>query len=176
MIGRNRGRRKCNPYRVGIGLSFLHGYRESTVFISMVIRSFGDTATADFYHGRNTSRVRRFPQNIASVALRKLDVLNAARKLDDLRSPPGNHLEALKDDLEGFHCIRVNDQSHSAALRGLWRVTFRWNDGVQDVSLVDYHERGSMLPENRIPTHSGEILLEEFLNPLGPSQVAFAIC
>ncbi|MCX6080341.1 MAG: type II toxin-antitoxin system RelE/ParE family toxin [Chloroflexi bacterium] len=91
------------------------------------------------YHGRNTSRVRRFPQNIVSVALRKLDVLNAAHKLDDLRSPPGNRLEALKGDLEGFHSIRVNDQSHSAALRGLWRITFRWNDGVQDVSLVDYH-------------------------------------
>ena len=108
----------------------LHGYRESIIIISMAIRSFGDTATADLYHGRNSSRVRRFPQNIVSAALRKLDVLNAAHKLDDLRSPPGNRLEALKGDLEGFHSIRVNDQ---------WRIIFRWNDGVQDVSLVDYH-------------------------------------
>ncbi|MEI7846421.1 MAG: type II toxin-antitoxin system RelE/ParE family toxin [Chloroflexota bacterium] len=105
----------------------------------MAIRSCGDTATADLYHGKNTSRVRRFPQNIVSTALRKLDVLNAAHKLDDLRSPPGNRLEALKGNLEGFHSIRVNDQSRSVAVRGLWRITFRWNDGVQDVSLVEYH-------------------------------------
>jgi proteic killer suppression protein len=96
----------------------------------MGIRSFGDTATADLYHGRNTARARRFPQSIVSAALRKMDVLNAAYKLDDLRSPPGNRLEALKGDLEGYHSIRVNNQ---------WRIIFRWNDGVNDVSLVDYH-------------------------------------
>jgi proteic killer suppression protein len=96
----------------------------------MAIHSFGDPATADLYHGRNTSRARRFPQSIVSATLRKLDVLNAAHQLDDLRSPPGNRLEALKGDLEGFHSIRVNDQ---------WRITFRWNNGVHDVSLVDYH-------------------------------------
>ena len=111
---------------------------------------------------------------MVSAALRKLDILNAAHKLDDLRSPPGNRLEALKGNLKGFHSIELTISP--TALRGLWRITFQWNDGVQDVSLVDYHERGSMLPENRIPTHSGEILLEEFLNPLGLSQVAFAIC
>ncbi len=108
----------------------MHGYRESIIIISMAIRSFGDTATADLYHGRNSSRVRRFPQNIVSAALRKLDVLNAAHKLDDLRSSPGNRLETLKGDLDGFHSIRVNDQ---------WWITFHWNDGVHDVSLVDYH-------------------------------------
>ena len=96
----------------------------------MAIHSFGDAATADLYHGRNTSRSRRFPQNIVGAALRKMDVLNAAHQLDDLRSPPGNRLEALKGNLEGFYSIRVNDQ---------WRITFRWSDGVQDVSLVDYH-------------------------------------
>ena len=96
----------------------------------MAIRSFGDPATADLYHGRNISRVRRFPQNIVNIALRKLDVVNAAHQLDDLRSPPGNRLEVLKGDLQGYHSIRVNDQ---------WRITFRWNDGAHDVSLVDYH-------------------------------------
>jgi proteic killer suppression protein len=96
----------------------------------MAIRSFGDLATADLYHGRNTSRARRFPQSIISAALRKMDVINAAHKLDDLRSPPGNRLEALKGDLAGYHSIRVNDQ---------WRITFRWNDDAHDVSLVDYH-------------------------------------
>jgi toxin HigB-1 len=96
----------------------------------MAIHSFGDNATADLYHGRNTSRARRFPQSIVSAALRKLDVLNAAYKLNDLHSPPGNRLEALKGTLEGFHSIRVNDQ---------WRIIFRWNNGAYEVSLVDYH-------------------------------------
>jgi toxin HigB-1 len=96
----------------------------------MAIRSFGDIATADLFHGRNTSHSRHFPQSIVSTALRKLDVINAARKLDDLRSPPGNRLEALKGALTGYLSIRVNDQ---------WRITFHWNDGAFDVSLVDYH-------------------------------------
>lgn len=82
------------------------------------------------YHGQNTSRARRFPHSIVNIALRKMDVLNPAHKLDDLHSPPGNRLEALNGDLVGFHSIRVNDH---------WRITFRWNNGVHDVSLVDYH-------------------------------------
>jgi toxin HigB-1 len=83
-------------------LSFaLHGYRESVIIEAMAIHSFGDLASADLYHGRNTTRVRRFPQSIVRTALRKLDVLNAAHQLDDLRSPPGNRLEALKGNLEG---------------------------------------------------------------------------
>jgi proteic killer suppression protein len=96
----------------------------------MAIRSFGDSATADLYHGRNTSHVRRFPESILGATLRKMDVLNAAYTLDDLRSPPGNKLEALKGSFEGYHSIRVNDQ---------WRITFRWKDGADEVSLVDYH-------------------------------------
>jgi toxin HigB-1 len=96
----------------------------------MAIRSFRDSATADLYHGRNTSRVRRFPPDIVRTAVRKLDVLNAAHRLDDLRSPPSNHLESLRGDLEDFHSIRVNDQ---------WRIVFRWEDGAHDVLLTDYH-------------------------------------
>ena len=96
-----------------------------------MIASFGDAATADLYHGRPTARARRFPANVARAALRKLDVLNGAHRLVDLRSPPGNRLEPLKGDLLGFHSIRVNDQ---------WRVIFRWIDGnALDVSLVEYH-------------------------------------
>ncbi len=96
-----------------------------------MIISFGDTTTADLYHARNTSRVRRFSQNITKVALRKLDMLNSAQQLLDLRSPPGNYLEPLKGDLQGFHSIRVNDQ---------WRLIFRWTEGgPSDVSLLDYH-------------------------------------
>lgn len=96
----------------------------------MAIRSFRDSATEDLFHGRRTSRVRRFPPEVARIALRKLDVLNAAHRLKDLRSPPSNRLEVLKGDLAGFHSIRVNDQ---------WRLVFRWEDGVYDVSLLDYH-------------------------------------
>ena len=110
--------------------SFLHAYRESIIILPMAIRSFGDPATADLYHGRRTSRARRFPQDILSVALRKLDMLNAAFRLADLRSPPGNRLEALKGDLVGFYSIRVNEQ---------WRIIFRWENGAHEVSLVDYH-------------------------------------
>jgi len=96
-----------------------------------MIRSFGDAATEDLYHGRQTSRVRRLPQAIIQIALRKLDVINAARELVDLRMPPGNRLEALKGDKEGFYSIRINDQ---------WRIIFRWeNGGASEVSIVDYH-------------------------------------
>ena len=108
----------------------MHGYRVSVIISSMSIRSFKDPATIDLYRGRNTSRVRRFPQSVISAALRKMDMLNAAHKLDDLRSPPGNRLEALQGDLAGYHSIRVNDQ---------WRIIFRWNNGAHEVSLVDYH-------------------------------------
>ena len=96
-----------------------------------MIRSFGDAATEDLYHGRRTSRVRRFPQGIIPIAIRKLDMINAAHELTDLRVPPGNRLEALKGDLEGFFSIRINDQ---------WRIVFRWENGYAgDVSIVDYH-------------------------------------
>ena len=75
-------------------------------------------------------RVRRFV-NIASVARRKLRQLEIAGRLDDLRIPPGNQLEALKGERAGQYSIRVNDQ---------FRVCFRWAEtGVEDVEIVDYH-------------------------------------
>lgn len=96
-----------------------------------MIASFGDKATEDLFHGRNTSRVRRFPTDVISVALRKLDMIRAAHRLIDLRSPPGNRLEALKGELAGWHSIRVNQQ---------WRIIFRWfEEAAYNVSLVDYH-------------------------------------
>ena len=76
-------------------------------------------------------RVRRIDPRIQPAALRKLRYLDSAATLDDLRSPPGNRLEALKGDRAGPHCIRVNDP---------WRIVFRWADGsAHDVSVVDYH-------------------------------------
>jgi proteic killer suppression protein len=96
-----------------------------------VIVSFGDALTADLFHGRQTARTRRVPPEVVAVALRKLDMVNAAAKLEDLRVPPGNRLEALKGDLQGCHSIRVNDQ---------WRIIFRWAEsGVQAVRFTDYH-------------------------------------
>ena len=96
-----------------------------------MIVSFGDEATADLYHGRTTRRVRRFPHDVIKRALRKLDILNGAHELIDLRAPPGNRLEALKGDWTGYHSIRVNDQ---------WRLVFRWEENnVHDVRLTDYH-------------------------------------
>jgi proteic killer suppression protein len=95
-----------------------------------LIASFGDRATEALFHGR-VSRARRVPANVRDVALRKLDMVNAARELRDLRVPPGNRLEALKGDRSGMHSIRVNDQ---------WRITFRWKGGdAYEVSIVDYH-------------------------------------
>lgn len=74
--------------------------------------------------------VRRW-QDVERVARRKLEQLNAARRLDDLRIPPGNQLEALKGDRRGRHSIRINDR---------WRLCFVWKDGdAYDVEIVDYH-------------------------------------
>lgn len=96
-----------------------------------MITSFGDQATEDLFHGRSSARTRRFPSDVRRAAIRKFDMLNAAHQIDDLRSPPGNRLEALAGDLRGFHSIRVNQQ---------WRVIFRWQGSdAEAVSLVDYH-------------------------------------
>jgi proteic killer suppression protein len=96
-----------------------------------MILSFGDRATEDLYHARPSKAARRFPTTIVRVALRKLDMLNGAHALHDLREPPGNHLELMKGDLAGFHSIRINDQ---------WRIIFRWSDkGATEVKITDYH-------------------------------------
>ncbi len=93
----------------------------------MAIKSFTFADTEGLFHG---ARIRRFV-NIESVAMRKLAMLNRAGKLDDLRVPPGNRLEALKGNLSGLYSIRVNDQ---------FRVCFRWTpEGPADVEIVDYH-------------------------------------
>ena len=96
-----------------------------------MILSFGDRDTEELFHGRAGRHTHRFPPDIVKVAVRKLDLLNAAQDLIDLRAPPGNRLEALRGDLRGRHSIRVNDQ---------WRVLFRWTDmGPTEVRLLDYH-------------------------------------
>jgi proteic killer suppression protein len=96
-----------------------------------MIVSFGDKATEELFHGRATARSRRFPNDMQRAALIKLDMIEASRSLLDLRSPPGNHLESLKGDLEGFYSMRINSQ---------WRLIFRFEDSrAYDVRLLDYH-------------------------------------
>lgn len=74
---------------------------------------------------------RKLPQGIQRVALRRLRYLHAAKNLEDLQSPPGNELEALKGDRKGQHSIRINRQ---------WRICFVWHLGnALDVEIVDYH-------------------------------------
>ena len=92
-----------------------------------MILSFRNADTEALAQGR---RVRRFV-NIETVARRKLRQLQIAGRLDDLRVPPGNRLEALQGDRIGQHSIRINDQ---------YRLCFRWTGtGVEDVEIVDYH-------------------------------------
>ncbi|HEX8028140.1 MAG TPA: type II toxin-antitoxin system RelE/ParE family toxin [Vicinamibacterales bacterium] len=96
-----------------------------------MIQSFVDVATADIFNGKNTKAARTFDQKLWQAITDKLDMLDAATTLADLRSPPGNHLHALKQDQEGRHAIRVNRQ---------YRITFRFVDGhAHDVQCEDYH-------------------------------------
>ncbi|WP_299414497.1 type II toxin-antitoxin system RelE/ParE family toxin [Acaryochloris sp. IP29b_bin.148] len=96
-----------------------------------MIVSFNDRATSDLFHGVSSRHSRKLPTQIQESALYKLDMLNAAQSLNDLQSPPGNRLEALKGDLSGLYSIRINSQ---------WRIVFRWIDGnAYEVQIVDYH-------------------------------------
>jgi proteic killer suppression protein len=93
-----------------------------------VIESFGDSATENIYRGL---RVRGLPGGIQERARRKLRMINQARIVEDLQIPPGNRLEQLKGNLNGFWSIRINQQ---------WRIIFRWKDGTkQEVTIIDYH-------------------------------------
>jgi proteic killer suppression protein len=96
-----------------------------------MIAGFRDSALASFYYRGPGRRSRRLPANLHAVIRRKLDQLNSATDLSDLRVPPANRLEALKGERAGSHSIRVNDQ---------WRIVFRWSgDAAHEVELVDYH-------------------------------------
>jgi len=96
-----------------------------------VIRSFRNRGTEDLYNGVDSKLARKVcPQDLVKVARRKLDVVNAAVRLEDLKSP-GNKLEKLTDDRTGQHAIRINDQ---------YRVCFIWSDGdAEEVEVTDYH-------------------------------------
>ena len=97
-----------------------------------MIRSFRGAGAEDIFNGRATRAARQsLPQSLWRVALRKLEALDSAETLQDLRVPPGNRLELLKGGRAGQHSIRVNDQ---------FRICFRWTEaGSEDVEIVDYH-------------------------------------
>lgn len=91
-------------------------------------KSFGDKETAKIFDRRRSQRLSPLLQRLA---LRRLVVLDAAERIDDLRVPPGNRLEKLSGDRRGQYSIRINNQ---------WRLCFRWQSGhAYDVEIVDYH-------------------------------------
>ena len=100
-----------------------------------MIVSFKDEGTEDVFDGRDTKKARKAcPSDLVKVARRKLDQINQAVDLDDLRVPPNNRLKKLKGDREGQHSIKINDQ---------WRVCFSWTAaslGAEEVEIVDYHK------------------------------------
>jgi proteic killer suppression protein len=93
-----------------------------------MIKTFACRATEAIFNDRQTPEL---PPTIQTTARRKLVQISLAQTLSDVRVPPGNRLEALKNDRAGQHSIRINDQ---------WRICFKWTDGgVEDVEIVDYH-------------------------------------
>ncbi|MFO8091001.1 MAG: type II toxin-antitoxin system RelE/ParE family toxin [Desulfatiglandaceae bacterium] len=93
-----------------------------------MIKSFQDKETEKIFNRQISSKL---PQDIQHIARKKLIMLDAAAQLNDLRTPPGNRLEALKRDWKGQHSIRINDQ---------WRICFKWRDGdAYDAQITDYH-------------------------------------
>jgi len=93
-----------------------------------MIVSFHDDETATVWAGY---RSRKLPPDIQDVALRKLRLLNNARRLEDLGVPPANRLEALKGDRKGRYSIRINQQ---------WRICFVWSqNNAHQVEIIDYH-------------------------------------
>ena len=93
-----------------------------------MIKTFRDRDTERIF---KRERVKRFPLQLQKVAQRKLDLLDGADFIEDLRTPPGNRLEKLSGNRQGQYSIRVNEQ---------WRICFRWNSGqATEVEMVDYH-------------------------------------
>ena len=97
-----------------------------------MIQSFKTFGTEDVFNGKNSKNARKTcPQSIWKVAGRKLDLLDSAISLEDLRIPPGNRLEKLSQNRQGQHSIRINDQ---------FRICFIWTEaGPAEVEITDYH-------------------------------------
>ena len=98
------------------------------VYNKIMIKSFADKETNRVYHQEFS---KKLPQSIQRIALRKLMMIEAANRLEDLRVPPRNHLEALEGDRKGQHSVRINAQ---------YRICFIWNGhDAENVEIVDYH-------------------------------------
>ena len=96
-----------------------------------MIINFKSQTTQDIYDGISSKAARKIPLTIWKVSQRKLDIINAALNLGDLKAPPGNRLETLKGGLEGFYSIRINDK---------YRIIFRFQDSNSyDVEITNYH-------------------------------------
>lgn len=141
MRGSASGRRRRTTHRDQVEAPFSDWLREAydlpdtsavappakRARLGRVIKSFRSADTRTLFE---TGKSRRFG-SIITVATRTLTLLDAATTLEFLKSPPGNHLEALKGDRKGQHSIRINDQ---------WRLCFRWTSaGPEDVEIADYH-------------------------------------
>jgi len=97
-----------------------------------MIHSFQTRSTADLFNGVDSKAARSIPRSAWATAIRKLDLLNAAHDLRDLRIPPGDRLESLKGRFAGYYSIRINDQL---------RLVFQWKDGnAHRVFITDYHK------------------------------------
>lgn len=96
----------------------------------MAIQSFSDDSTEIFFR-KSTLEKGIGWADVRKIAQRKLDMLHYAAQLSDLNAPPGNRLELLKGDLNGYHSVRINDQ---------WRIVFIWSEaGPTNVRITDYH-------------------------------------
>ena len=93
--------------------------------------SFGDQGTEDIFNGVSSKKALKISKDFWGVARRKLDMLNAAFNLHDLKVPPGNRLERLSGQYKNYHSIRINDQ---------FRIIFQWTgNSASDVQIIDYH-------------------------------------
>ena len=101
------------------------------LYWDLVIATFADVTTADIWNGVNSKAARRIPKDIWPVVRRKLDMLNRVDRIEALRIPPGNRLEALRGNRAGTWSVRVNDQ---------YRITFRFGEErAYAVRCEDYH-------------------------------------
>jgi proteic killer suppression protein len=109
--------------------SRIHEYRDIVYDLGVIV-SFADAMTEDIYHGRNTKAARRIPRSVWSRVQMKLDLLNAASRLEDLAVRPANRLEKLRGDLAGLYSVRVNQ----------YRIVFQFSGGIcLNVRCTDYH-------------------------------------
>jgi proteic killer suppression protein len=102
---------------------------EEGIFKKYLVKDCSDKYTEDLF---NRQKVKKFPPSIQKVAYRKLLLIDAAERIDDLKVPPGNRLEKLSGNLSGQYSIRINNQ---------WRILFEWNDNnAYKVKIIDYHK------------------------------------